>query len=155
MIGIGESRLEANELAAIVEKEASFELGENGLEELRASFRFLQRFSKDKVIYGINTGFGPMAQYRLEDDDIVQTQYNLIRSHAMGVGEPLPSHHVKAMMVARLNTFMKARSGVSEELVRTLYQLIEKDLIPFIPEHGGVGASGDLFPDTGEEVPYG
>ncbi len=144
MIRIGASILEAKDLASIVREGAGFELQEQALEEVRANFAFLQRFSKDKVIYGINTGFGPMAQYRLEDADIVQTQYNLIRSHAMGVGDPLPSHHVKAMMVARLNTLMKARSGITEELVRTLSQLIEKDIIPFIPEHGGVGASGDL-----------
>ncbi len=143
MIRIGDKRLGVDEVRKIVDG-GEFELDEQALNKLKANFDFLRAFSKDKVIYGINTGFGPMAQNRLEDEDVVEAQYNLIRSHAMGSGDPLPSEDVKAMMLTRLNTLMKGFSGVSPRSVHTLSSLIREDLIPYVPEHGGVGASGDL-----------
>jgi histidine ammonia-lyase len=63
------------------------------------SFQFLREFSKDKIIYGINTGFGPMAQYRITGVELEQLQYNLVRSHASGVGEGLPDLYVRAVML--------------------------------------------------------
>ncbi|MDR1557400.1 MAG: aromatic amino acid ammonia-lyase [Tannerellaceae bacterium] len=107
-------------------------------------FDFLKEFSSDKIIYGINTGFGPMAQYRIDDKSLVQLQYNIIRSHATGAGKPLPDLYVRAAMVARLGTFLQARSGVHIELVELLVEFINRGIYPLIPEHGGVGASGDL-----------
>ena len=107
-------------------------------------FNFLKSFSSDKIIYGINTGFGPMAQYRVDDDYLSQLQYNIIRSHSTGVGEPLPDLYVRAAMIARLGTLMQARSGVHLELVELLVEFINRGIYPYIPEHGSVGASGDL-----------
>lgn len=66
------------------------------------SYEFLAEFSKERVIYGINTGFGPMAQYRVSDDERIQLQYNIIRSHSAGAGNPLPNIYVKAAMIARI-----------------------------------------------------
>ncbi|GHT43313.1 histidine ammonia-lyase [Bacteroidia bacterium] len=107
-------------------------------------YEFLKDFSSDKIIYGINTGFGPMAQYRVDDLSLVSLQYNIIRSHATGAGNPLPDMYVRAAMVARLGTFLQARSGVHIELVELLVEFINRGIYPLIPEHGSVGASGDL-----------
>ena len=107
-------------------------------------FDFLQKFATDKVIYGINTGFGPMAQYRISDQSLMDLQYNLIRSHSTGAGNPLPNLYVKASMLARLGTYTQAQSGVHIELPELLVEFINRDIFPLIPEHGGVGASGDL-----------
>lgn len=114
------------------------------LERVKESFEFLEEFSKTRVIYGINTGFGPMAQYRISDDERVQLQYNIIRSHSAGAGNPLPDIYVKAAMIARIGTFVQAESGVHPELVHLLTSFINQGIYPFIPEHGSVGASGDL-----------
>ena len=108
------------------------------------SFHFLQEFAKDKVIYGVNTGFGPMAQYRIKDEDRLQLQYNLIRSHASGTGKPIAPLYVKASMLARLHTLSLGYSGVHTSVLETMQQLINHDITPLIFEHGGVGASGDL-----------
>ncbi|MBR2262164.1 MAG: aromatic amino acid lyase [Paludibacteraceae bacterium] len=113
-------------------------------ERIKKSFEFLDQFSKDRVIYGINTGFGPMAQYRVSDDEQVQLQYNIIRSHSAGAGNPLPNIYVKAAMIARIGTFIQGESGVHPELVELLANFINNDIYPFIPEHGSVGSSGDL-----------
>lgn len=114
------------------------------LEKMTNSFKFLEEFSKNKVIYGVNTGFGPMAQYKIKDKDRQKLQYNLIRSHASGMGKPLEPLYVKSLMLARLNTLALGKSGVHTSVVEVMQQLINKNITPLIFEHGGVGASGDL-----------
>ncbi|PIE50887.1 MAG: histidine ammonia-lyase [Flavobacteriales bacterium] len=108
------------------------------------SFKFLQDFSKDKVIYGVNTGFGPMAQYKVDEEYGKQLQVNLIRSHASGSGNPLSPKYVKSAMIARLNTLGLGNSGVNLSVIELMTELINRDITPLIYEHGGVGASGDL-----------
>ena len=112
--------------------------------EVADSYAFLERFASDKVIYGINTGFGPMAQWRVADDHLRELQYNIIRSHATGAGEPLEDRFVRAGMIARVGSFVQGKSGIHPELVSLLTEFINRSIIPFIPKHGSVGASGDL-----------
>ena len=114
------------------------------LNRVEESFSFLQEFAKDKVIYGVNTGFGPMAQYQIEAKDQNALQYNLIRSHAAGTGKPLSSLYVKSLMLARLNTLALGKSGIHISVIQVMTQLLNKNITPLIFEHGGVGASGDL-----------
>ncbi len=106
--------------------------------------RFLKEFATDKVIYGINTGFGPMAQWRVDDNHLKELQYNIIRSHATGAGKPLSDIEVKAAMIARIGTFLQARSGISPTVITLLKEFVNRGIYPFIPQHGSVGASGDL-----------
>jgi len=119
-------------------------LSRNTQERIKSCFDFLQKFATDKIIYGINTGFGPMAQYRISDQSLTDLQYNLIRSHSAGVGPPLPDLYVKAAMLARLGTFVQAQSGIHPELSQLLVEFINRNIYPHVPEHGSVGASGDL-----------
>ena len=133
-----------DEFQSIVIDKEPFELDKDSLELVKESFEFLVDFSKDKVIYGINTGFGPMAQYVIEDKDQVQLQYNLIRSHAAGVGEKIPDLYVKAIMFVRMRSIIQGFSGIHPSCVELLIDMINNDVYPYIPEHGGVGASGDL-----------
>ena len=114
------------------------------IEEVRRCYLFLKEFASDKVIYGINTGFGPMAQWRVDDAYLTDLQYNIIRSHSTGAGEPLPDIYVRSAMIARLGTFLQGKSGVHPELVKLLVEMINREIYPFIPQHGSVGASGDL-----------
>jgi len=107
-------------------------------------YDFLSRFISGKVIYGINTGFGPMAQYRIDDKSLTELQYNIIRSHSTGAGNPLPDLYVRAAMLARIGTFVQAKSGIHPDWVYLLVEFINKGIYPLVPEHGSVGASGDL-----------
>ena len=104
------------------------------------SFEFLKEFSENKIIYGVNTGFGPMAQYKIQDSERIQLQYNLIRSHASGTGNPISPRCVKAAMLARLNTLCLGNSGVHISVITLMTELINRDITPLIFEHGGVGA---------------
>ena len=87
-------------LYKILFEEEPLTLSDPCMQKLEESFNFLKTFSNDKIIYGINTGFGPMAQYRIEDESLSQLQYNIIRSHATGAGQPLPELYVKAAIDA-------------------------------------------------------
>ncbi|UZT96075.1 aromatic amino acid ammonia-lyase [Chryseobacterium fluminis] len=136
--------LELNDFKKIIIENEKIELDETLLARVDESFQFLKDFSKNKVIYGVNTGFGPMAQFKISDEDTHQLQYNLIRSHSSGIGNPLPPQEVKACMLARLNTLSLGNSGVHHSVVHLLKELINRDITPLIFEHGGVGASGDL-----------
>lgn len=119
-------------------------ISEQQQQQVTDSYYFLKDFIKDKVIYGINTGFGPMAQYRIDDKDRIALQYNLIRSHASGSGDYFSPLMVKAAILCRLNTLLLGKSGVHIELIQLMKELVNKDITPIIFKHGGVGASGDL-----------
>ena len=136
--------LELRDFQKIIIENEKIELDEVLLNRVNESFRFLKEFSKNKVIYGVNTGFGPMAQFKISDEDTHQLQYNLIRSHSSGIGNPLPADEVKACMLARMNTLSRGNSGIHVSVVNLLKELINRDITPLIFEHGGVGASGDL-----------
>ncbi|SFN71486.1 histidine ammonia-lyase [Chryseobacterium oleae] len=138
------SFLELKDFQKIIIENEKIELDETLLDRVETSFQFLKEFSRNKVIYGVNTGFGPMAQFKISDEDTHQLQYNLIRSHSSGIGNPLPAQEVKACMLARLNTLSLGNSGVHQSVVYLLKELINRDITPLIFEHGGVGASGDL-----------
>lgn len=128
----------------ILFKGKSLELNAEELKQVEECHQFLKSFVTDKVIYGINTGFGPMAQWRVDDDHLKELQYNIIRSHATGAGEPLSDIEVKSAMIARIGTFMQARSGVDVSVIELLCEFVNRGIYPFIPQHGSVGASGDL-----------
>lgn len=137
-------KLTLKQLESFLCRKENYCLSDLQKERVKQSYEFLKTFSKDKVIYGINTGFGPMSQYKISDRQVGELQYNLIRSHATGVGDPLEPVAVKAVMISRLNTLCLGFSGVSLTIVNTLQAFIDNEIYPFIPKHGGVGASGDL-----------
>ncbi len=144
MISVGERMLSVEDMSEILFKGRSVTLSAASMEKVRKNHNFLKQFSFNKLIYGINTGFGPMAQYKISEEHLLELQYNLIRSHSSGGGKLLSPLLAKAVMVARLNGLMLAFSGVHEELVELLKELINRNIIACIYEHGGVGASGDL-----------
>jgi len=113
-------------------------------ERINNCYNFLENFCRDKIIYGINTGFGPMAQWRVDDKSLKDLQYNIIRSHSTGAGNALPDDCVKSAMIVRLNQLAQGYSGVHPDTLLLLAMMINHNIIPFIPRHGSVGASGDL-----------
>jgi histidine ammonia-lyase len=137
-------KLEITDFYSIIFEEEPISVDQAVYNKVQESFDFLKKFSKNKIIYGVNTGFGPMAQYKIKDSETIQLQYNLIRSHASGTGDPISPRYVKAAMLARLNTLSLGYSGVHKSVIEVMSALINKNITPLIYEHGGVGASGDL-----------
>ena len=144
-VNIGKTKLALDTFKSIVYyDDCIIELDKAQLARLDENYEFLKSFSADKVIYGVNTGFGPMAQYIIPHEDRQQLQYNLIHSHASGMGEKLDALTCRAIAVTRLSTLMTARSGIHSDTAILLRDMIQKGIYPVIYSHGGVGASGDL-----------
>lgn len=144
MIALGGKILDINAFEQIILHGSPINISAASLKDVTRSFDFLKSFSSGKLIYGINTGFGPMAQYRINDADRTQLQYNLIRSHSSGMGQLLSPAHTRALMLSRLNTMLLGYSGIHPDTVQLLAALINNEAYPCIYAHGGVGASGDL-----------
>ena len=102
--------------------------------------------AEGRTVYGINTGFGQFATVVIPPDQLQQLQLNLVRSHAAGVGDPLPKDQTRALMAARINCLLKGHSGIRPEPIRLLAECLNRDIVPVIPSQGSVGASGDLAP---------
>lgn len=138
------NKLNLSHIEDIAINRKSFVLNDDLKHDIERSFSFLEKFSSDKIIYGINTGFGPMAQFKIDEDKLNQLQYNLIRSHSTGTGQPLDDECVRAVLLARVNNFLQANSGISYGVVQKISEFLNHKIYPEIYEHGGVGASGDL-----------
>jgi histidine ammonia-lyase len=145
MIVINKGRnLDLEDFRQLLYTNASIDFSEDILYLVERNFNFLKKYAENKIIYGINTGLGPMAQYKIDDDKSTDLQLNLIRSHAAGVGEPLHDLDVLSSLIVRAKCFCGGFSGIHKDVLRILKELINHRITPFIPEHGGVGASGDL-----------
>lgn len=98
------------------------------------------------TIYGINTGFGKLSSERIAADQVKELQKNLILSHCAGVGRPLPREEVRGMLILRLNSLVRGYSGVRQEVLDLMLECLDRDVVPWVPSRGSVGASGDLAP---------
>jgi histidine ammonia-lyase len=117
------------------------------LPRIRSSRAVVDRLlARGETAYGVNTGFGKLSDVRIEPGEVRALQQNLVRSHACGVGEPLPEEEVRAMLLLRANVLAKGFSGVRPELLEMLLGLLNYRIHPVIPARGSVGASGDLAP---------
>ena len=101
---------------------------------------------RGEAVYGINTGFGRLANIRIDTDDLATLQRNLVLSHAAGVGEPTPLPTARLMMALKLGNLTRGASGVRPEILQFLAAMLARDVIPLVPSQGSVGASGDLAP---------
>lgn len=102
--------------------------------------------SNDKVVYGINTGFGPLCTEKISLEDTETLQYNILKSHSVGVGDPIPNRIAKLMMILKVQSLAQGFSGISIDTLERILWHINQDIIPIVPSKGSVGASGDLAP---------
>ncbi|MDO6473856.1 histidine ammonia-lyase [Alteromonas sp. 1_MG-2023] len=122
-------------------------LHEDALPAVIASEQAVQRIiARNTPVYGINTGFGKLANVRIPDDQLAQLQHNIVISHAAGVGEPAPVNVIRLMMALKLASLGHGASGVKLETVKLLEAFLNEGITPVVPEKGSVGASGDLAP---------
>ncbi len=144
---IGKSKLTLEDVFNVASKDQKVKLSSFAKIKIKKAHDYLLKRSKSgEVIYGVNTGFGILSNVKVEDQDLAQLQLNLLRSHAVGTGEPLSREKVRAMVLLRASTLTQGHSGVSVKLVEALIHLLNSDITPWIPEQGSVGASGDLSP---------
>lgn len=136
-----------NDVMEILANPKKAKLNKEAKNKILKSQKNVQKIvSSDRTVYGINTGFGPLCDVKISEEETAQLQHNLIISHAVGVGKPISKELSKVMMIAKIHALSKGFSGVSLEVIQRLIVMLEKDIIPVVPEQGSVGASGDLAP---------
>ncbi|MGI0081560.1 MAG: aromatic amino acid lyase, partial [Nitrososphaerales archaeon] len=137
------------DVVAIARKYSRVEISPAALENVVNGRRSIERiFKSGKTIYGINTGFGKLADTKVSPQEIDHLQLNLIRSHAVGTGSALAQDEVRAVMAVRLNSLLRGNSGVRPEIVLKLKEFLNERIYPIIPRYGSLGASGDLAPSA-------
>ena len=135
------------DVVSVARGHAQVTIDPKALKAVAASRRAVEAaVSGGQTVYGVNTGFGKLAHVRIPADQARQLQLNLIRSHASGVGEPLPVDAVRAMMLLRANVLVRGTSGVRPALPELLVEMLNRKIHPSVPSQGSVGASGDLAP---------
>ena len=135
------------DLRGVWRESARITIGDDARRRIAESQEFIDDVvAHGDQVYGVNTGFGQLAQVHISDDELAHLQDNLVRSHAVGVGEDLDDDVVRLTMAMKVVALAEGFSGVRLELVETLCALINNDIYPRIPARGSVGASGDLAP---------
>lgn len=147
MIQIDGNNLSLADVEKIACQMEQVSIAPSAIEKINASRRVVDEIIRtEKIVYGINTGFGKLSDVSIPPDKLLALQVNLVRSHAIGVGEPLSEFESRAMTLLRANVLAKGFSGVRLEVVEALCQMLNKGVHPVIPSKGSVGASGDLAP---------
>ena len=139
--------LSIDDVVAVARRHAAVAIDPAALTAVKQSRQAVETaVARGQTIYGVNTGFGKLAHVRIPPDQARQLQLNLIRSHASGVGDPLPVDAVRAMMLLRANVLVRGTSGVRPIVPELLVDMLNRKLHPSVPSQGSVGASGDLAP---------
>jgi len=141
------SNLKIDNVVKVARDFAQVELAPVAIERVNESRKYLEKVLKEeKPVYGLNTGFGAFENITVDRENIEKLQMNLIRSHSVGVGEPLSEEIVRATILVRINSLIRGQSGIRIDIVNGLMDLLNKKIYPFVPSKGSLGASGDLCP---------
>lgn len=144
---IEEGNLTIDEFLSVARGHVKIEVSELAKKKMEESRKVVDTCVKEeKVVYGLTTGFGKFSDVTISEEDSMALQENLIMSHSCGVGNPLPEEVVRGMMLLRINALCIGYSGVQVQTVLTLTEMLNKGVIPVVPEKGSLGASGDLVP---------
>jgi histidine ammonia-lyase len=147
MIALDGQTLTLEQLAAVARAKEEVGLNEAARARILASRAVIERIlAEGRTVYGVNTGFGKLADVHISPEHLRELQVNILRSHSCGVGEPLSEAETRAMICLRANVLTKGYSGVRPEVVAALIALLNRGVHPVIPSRGSVGASGDLAP---------
>ncbi len=147
MIPINGHRLSLPEVWEVATHRADCELADEARPLIRRSRELVESLAAEpRAIYGINTGFGPLSGFRVNDEDLAQHQLNLIHHLTVGQGALFSQTETRAIMLARANALARGYSGIREELIQLLIKCLNAGVLPEIPSEGSVGASGDLVP---------
>lgn len=147
MINIDGNSLKIEDVHNVARKYMNVQLKPDARKKIIKSRNVVEKvLSEKKTVYGINTGFGALVNTRISEQELLNLQKNIVLSHAAGVGKPLDEDIVRAMILLRANSLSKGYSGVRPIVIEKLIEFLNKQIYPYVPEVGSVGASGDLSP---------
>src|SRR5512132_3470735 len=147
MIQLRGQQLTLEQIAEVANGREQVALHDDARTRIEASRTVVERIvAENRVVYGVNTGFGKLSDVRIDPDKLSELQLNLVRSHSCGLGNPLSEAEARAMLLLRADVLACGLSGARSIVADTLVAMLEKGVTPVIPEKGSVGASGDLAP---------
>ena len=143
----GKDILTVGKAIAIADGEKKAVIDDDVVKKINASHAHVQHIvASKKTVYGVNTGFGILANTPISEEDTATLQYKILQSHSVGVGDPIPAEVAKLMMITKVQALAQGYSGVQLSTLERITWHIENNVIPVVPEKGSVGASGDLAP---------
>lgn len=143
----GEDRLTAGLALQIADGVRTGILSDSAIEKIQKSAGIVSNIAKGtKAVYGINTGFGPLCSTQIDESETIKLQYNILKSHSVGVGSNIPDKIAKLMLILKVHALAQGFSGASLKTLERIIFHIDHDIIPLVPSQGSVGASGDLAP---------
>jgi len=143
----GTDRLTVSKTIAIANGQLPGRLNETAIQKINASHDHVKQIvAANKTVYGVNTGFGILANTPISEEDTATLQYKILQSHSVGVGDPIPVEVAKIMLITKVQSLAQGYSGVQLSTLERIIWHIDNDVIPVVPEKGSVGASGDLAP---------
>src|SRR5215210_3993654 len=143
----GKDQLTVKKAISLARKQIKGSLDDETIRKVKESQHFVQRMvDEEKTVYGVTTGFGILANTKINEEDAATLQYKILQSHSVGVGEPIPEEMVRLMMITKVHSLAQGYSGVQLSTIQRILWHLEADVIPVVPEKGSVGASGDLAP---------
>lgn len=143
----GQDKLSAAIALGLARKEIQGILNPETIQKIQISAQAVEKIAQgEAIVYGINTGFGPLCTTKISAADTKTLQENLLKSHAVGVGEPVDLEISRLMLVLKIHALAQGFSGIRLETVERIIWMLENDIIPVVPIQGSVGASGDLAP---------
>jgi histidine ammonia-lyase len=143
----GTDRLTIDNVIDIASGKIKAVLNDTAIKKIKASQQYVQQIvDENKTVYGVNTGFGILANTPISKEDTATLQYKILQSHSVGVGDPIPAEVAKLMLITKVHALAQGYSGVQLSTLERIIWHIENDVIPVVPEKGSVGASGDLAP---------
>ncbi|MGO4268678.1 histidine ammonia-lyase [Paenibacillus sp. TAF58] len=146
LVGSGVT-LTLKDVIEVSRNKAKMALNQTSIEKINRSRSYVEKLLREKkTVYGLTTGFGKFSDTYISNEDTKELQVNLIRSHACGIGLALPDEVVRAIMLLRIKSLSLGYSGIRLEVVQTMIDMLNKDVVPVVPEKGSLGASGDLAP---------
>jgi len=136
-----------DDVVAVARGKRRVELAPQAITRIAAARAMIERIVvEEQIVYGVTTGFGALSKVHIPTRHLIELQHNLVRSHAAGVGAPLPPAVVRAMLLLTVASLSRGASGVRVAVVKALIDLLNNDIVPVVPSRGSVGASGDLAP---------
>lgn len=143
----GQDRLTVSKAISIARNETKGALNKETIQKIKNSQEQVRLIvEQNKTVYGVNTGFGILANTPISEADTATLQYKILQSHSVGVGDPIPTEVAKLMLITKVQALAKGFSGIQLSTIERIIWHIENDVIPVVPEKGSVGASGDLAP---------
>jgi histidine ammonia-lyase len=147
MITIGPAGVSPADVLAVARTDEGVEITKDAVAAMEESRSIVDSIERDgRPVYGVSTGFGALANTFIAPERRAELQHALIRSHAAGIGDPMPREVVRAMILLRVRSLAMGHSGVRPLIAQALVDLLNHDVTPWVPEHGSLGASGDLAP---------